>query len=382
LSHIKCQTCPKIRLEHDAASLHIPLSFPFVKLAAIMRSRRGVFGGTAGLWLLQKKNRVQKGETLVSPIAQEGKMNHRLTSLQSTEGSADESFTLKKDAAWIGWDDEQCCPVCDDHLTALTQPPSSSSFEKNDSNASVGSPPENGNKPNTPKEMLIRTTTTANKGRRGIFVVRKRHFVPVTETRSSPSSDDSSMSSSVQENKRICLLSSCSSQSLGMTNSGMIGKADADSCPDVDSNDLTDKGLSKHGTNNIDDPKLSRDSVPSSVVDFEKYQGEIELAGVRQPGFRTSVSVACAFFALLDSDQTLLTLEGASCSQEPCSGKQQRNITTRRGKLKPKVVKAEYRKYCTVCLESKVKPLPIERFLEQRTTFFRQGDVFDGMFDE
>jgi hypothetical protein len=350
-------------------------SFPFVRIVNMMKARRGVFGGTAGIWLLRKKLREQKGD---APATVALPADSRSSS-KSTKDSADERVPSpsKNGSTWIGWDDVRERPIYDGHSTTSTK--------NDDSDASVGLPPSmsNGGKSHTPKELLIKTKNIATKGRRGVFVVRKHHFVPVTETRNSPTSDESSMSSYVHQHKRICIQSSSSSKSSARGKSIETDRKNTGSYVDTVFNDITNNnGPSKPNKKSKDGSKLSQESDSYSIFDFDKHQQEVELTEVRQPGYQTTLSVARAFFAQLDSDHTLLTLEGVSCCQESCSATKQSEIKTTRGKLPPKVAQAQYRKYCAVCSESKVKPLPIERFLEQRSTFFRSGDVFDGMFDE
>lgn len=335
----------------------------------MMKARRGVFGGTAGLWLLRKKHR--KGEAAART--------------QSTECSValdDEPCRSKKES-WIGWDDERCRPVYnDDHSTASTQPSSNNSVNgNNNSDTSItASPPEYAlqKSPDTPKESLIKMAANNNKGRRRVFAVRKRHYVPVTETHSPSPSSDASSSSEHHPSKRIRLESSSSGIKSSSSSKSEFTERNGAT---VFVNIFDASIQSKDGDKDI--PKLSQESESSSVFDFEKQnEKETEPTEVRQPGHQTSLDVARAFFEQLDSDQTLLTLEDVSCSQETRSGVKQSIVKTTRGKLPPKVAQTEYRKYCTVCRGSKVKPLPMERFLEQRGTYFRRGDVFDGMFDE
>lgn len=330
-------------------------------------TNRGVFGGTAGLWLLQKKQRLQNEAALAANNAQQGDMKHRLSSSQSTLTSSAELFSFQKVLPWIGCDDEQSRPHNYDHSMASAKPPSSSDSEKINFDASVDPSPSTRKKSPAIKIMLTKTAKSANKRRRGIFGVRKR------VTNSSPSTSYLTLFPSAQS-KRICILTSNSSQA--------VDKIDADSFAGAVMGDITNKVFSTKMKKDNDGIELScQESVCSSVIDFKTYQDETEPSLVRQPGFRTSVGIARAFFALLDADQTLLTLEHVNCSREPFSG-MKRNISTRRGKLQPELAQSEYRKYSAVCLKSKIKPLPIKRFLEQRATFFRQGDVFDGMFDE
>jgi hypothetical protein len=90
-----------------------------------------------------------------------------------------------------------------------------------------------------------------------------------------------------------------------------------------------------------------------------------------------SLAAARSFFAELDD--VSLTMEDAS--RNP-SAKKNYKLRTRRCKLPASAFQSEYAKYCAACVESGVKPLSIQHFAEQRARYFRQSEVFDGMFDE
>jgi hypothetical protein len=90
-----------------------------------------------------------------------------------------------------------------------------------------------------------------------------------------------------------------------------------------------------------------------------------------------SLAAARSFFAELDD--VSLTMEDAS--RNP-SEKKKYKLRTRRCKLPEPALQSEYCKYCAACVESGVKPLSIQHFAEQRARYFRQSEVFEGMFDE
>ena len=98
----------------------------------------------------------------------------------------------------------------------------------------------------------------------------------------------------------------------------------------------------------------------------------------RQPGHRTSLDVARAFFAHIDADPTLLTLERDGPTPPP----RRRPVHTTRGRLPTEVAQAAYQNYCAACRDATVSPLPLSAFLQQRSEFFRTGEVFNGMFDD
>lgn len=147
----------------------------------------------------------------------------------------------------------------------------------------------------------------------------------------------------------------------------------------VDDND--DTFLGKEIPNTVlpvaDAANLTQQSESTSVFDFDKD------IGTKQLGSKTSLDVARQFFAQLDSDQTLLQIEDVRrCPEPPSTRKKSKVVHTTRGKLPSHVAKREYHKYCQACRSSKIKPFSIERFLQQRSEYFRVGDVYDGMFDE
>lgn len=355
-----------------------------------MKARRGVFGGTAGLWLLQKK------------YQQWGAAYHdrRVSCTGTSVRDNDESFSASTNsgASRVGWDDEQCRPVYDDLPTSSTHASPSNNSEEHDDDAALASPPSVMKKSSdaSRKQMVTMTEKSSYcNGRRGVFGTRKRHyFVPIPESCGSiTSSDNDSFTNSSRlddrQYKRIRLELSSSLSSSNQTsesgNSKGFKRDAAESFVVAVRNDTSNsEDDNKIGWNfNAVSSKLSQKSLSSSssVFDFDKSQKQLKPTEIRQPGCQTSVDVARDFFAELDADQTLLTLEDESSRYEPSSGRKQSIVKTSRNKLPPKVAHSEYSKYCVVCRESDVKPLPKICFLEQRSTYFRTGDVFDGMFD-
>jgi len=346
-----------------------------------MVKSRGKFGGTAGLWLLRKKHRAAPEMTEVSTATttKTGTNSEEALVLGPKDDATATAATSKSQrisSNSIGWDEERCRPIynggggsSDDPSTAsssITTQPSSSIHSDDDDNESVllGSSVK---KPARNHEYQDKLSPPRRK--KGVFGGRKRTFVPVTERRDSLSSfddaeeevddadeslkPDSNSSNNPQKNKRICVSSS----------------------PDL-----------KDDNDSDDEPKLSSQG-SADVFDFEqneKAEHEAKIAVVvstkqrqPQPGHRTSLDVARAFFAKIDADQSLLTL-----SASPTPDRRRRKVRTTRGRLSAKVANAEYQNYCQACRDSNVKPLPMRDFLTQRSEFFRAGEVFDGMFDE
>lgn len=444
-------------------------------------SRKRVFGGTAGLWLLRK----QRDRTTGMPPAKENN-SHPVLQSQSNRHTSETSgqynkkrmktdsvvadnykqpngrcergiereseFTAQSSgnkaissSCLFEWDDVRCRPVYVDENDDNTPYPigTPATESTNESVAGLSSHTSNKTEKNfrsRPSTLTRRaraknpiagkSTTRKRKQRRRVFGVRKRHFVSNksggatsnddTTDCSTDSSTTSSIHSTSDENislqqnnglpvESVGLLSTTSSTSFVSHHSYSSTTSDANSSDHslkgVTENDLPEEATNVTATAIFNDcsdssqsqqPKdtthfHSQESQSSSMFDFDKHQamtGSLQKSSLQQTlqlGYQTPLDVARAFLEQLDSDQTLLNLEDVSCSQETCSGKKldtRTVVATTRGKLSQSMAQTEYRKYCQACREANVKPFSMRVFLEQRSSCFRTGDVFDGMFDE
>ena len=330
-------------------------------------SKGRVFGGNAGLWLFHKKFR-SKGS-----VSNEKRQQPLVLSVAVNDKDADH-------LEYSGLNEVQGSIQCSPNPIHF-----SISSSANDSN---------NDKLIATKSESLRTNVdiasinfTLKNHKRGVFGVRKRHF-EATGSDSDTSVAMLSASSEGYNKKHRTRKIASSVKSTSQSDLSFISSQNHTSsfvgveCPDSSSAGSTGTSNTSRGTSipNIviaDVANLTQQSESTSVFDFDKNPE------TQQLGCKTNLDVARQFFAQLDSDQTLLQIEDVRCGPEPPSTRKKRKvIRTTRGKLPSNVAKSEYHKYCQACQSSKVKPFSMERFLQQRSDYFRVGDVYDGMFDE
>ena len=335
------------------------------------KAPRGVFGGTAGLWLVRKKHCA-------------------VTLLDRGESSSDANISLQsphptEKSLIAGWDEVRCRPIykknceVDDHSTASTQQENEHDDRGNDTPlfASIKKPrhrvstetPEN--YPRAPPSSTI-VKARGHRPRAVYGGRRTRTILPVvgvvTESRDTMSGTDDDDDDSVDirnedhpsKRKRICIITTRS-------NTDSIPFAQAPETESKISNRRAGDD-SKFDFDQTDGPNATIGRIPDYVTRRR-----------RQPGYRTSLDVARAFFAHIDADPTLLTLERDGPTPPP---RRRRPVHTTRGRLPPEVAQAAYQNYCAACRDATVSPLPLSAFLQQRSEFFRTGEVFNGMFDD
>ena len=321
-------------------------------------TRGRVFGGgNAGLWLFQKKVRSEGNGSY-------GKRQNPLVSTIVNDRNTDH-------IEWSHVDEVRDSVKCSPDPSSLSE----QILEKADiiaTSADVSS-----------------INFMGRSRKRGVFGVRKRHFesngsdsdtsVAVLSTSSNSSSQrhrrsQTPTNASSGDSISQCHLSSASSPN--QTTSSVETVSANDVSVGIGSNDTFHR-TKIPSTVMADVTNLTQQSESTSVFDFDKDPA------TRQLGSKTSLDVAQHFFAKLDSDQTLLRIEDVRQGPEPPSTRKKSKVVhTTRGRLPFNVAKREYREYCHACQSSKIKPFSMERFLQQRSEYFRAGDVFDGMFDE
>ena len=191
----------------------------------------------------------------------------------------------------------------------------------------------------------------------------------MTERRDSLSTDDEDFGiGESHPGKRMCVVSSILSSS-----------------KQVETKDTTNAANEneRSALTSVDDTTASQ-QCDDSIFDVDSETNDLSSRDRLQhpPGqdyHHTSLDVARAFFAKIDADPTLLTLEQQQDSPNPTS---KPVCSTTRGRLPRKVALAEYQIYSATCREASVPPIPMPEFLQQRSQFFRPGEVFDGMFDD
>lgn len=323
-------------------------------------ARRRVFGGNAGLWLFQKKFRAKDNDT------NEQQQNASVSAVRAKDGDAGHIAFVERDST-------KCSPES-------TQ----------SSRSSIYRGVINSEQIIKKSEMIPRTLDISNthgfgkSHKRGVFGVRKRHF------ESNGSDSDTSVvitASSGQGNTKryrplttTCSVQSSTASQFYSSSSSSLNKtalSDAEESDEALFTETTMQGNIIPSSVITDVENLTQQSESTSIFDFDKD------VVTQQLGSKTSLDVARQFFAQLDSDQTLLQIEDVRRGAEPPSTrKKSKVVRTTRGKLPYNVAEREYRKYCQACQSSKVKPFSLERFLKQRSEYFRVGDIFDGMFDE
>lgn len=343
-----------------------------------MKNRKGVFGGTAGLWLARKKRRTE-------PFShnENSKSTNRMANIPNKE--AIERTKLVK--------------------PSFMSPSLASTDSEDDS--SIGSPKM------TPVERHFHESLCKVKPRRkGIFASRKRIFVSSfieTPLDDSPSSKTASVSSDDgRSNPNSLSEPSPTSQkdtddaSSGLTNpfsssDTLASKASTVSSV-IDSVVVSQTSLSSKAsassasTNNNnstvsnDDNLLSQESLESSVFDFDKHDAKFQNANQSSLNAssttHSALDAARAFFAQIDADQSLLKVDDSSLLTEDKQHTHSYKATTTRRKLSKQTAKAEYRKYCQMCRGAAVQPLPKRKYLEQRHIYFRPNEIYEGMFDD
>jgi hypothetical protein len=330
-------------------------------------ARRRVFGGNAGLWLFQKKFLSKDKES---------NENRQIFSASSTVKVGNDDHL-----------DHSCIAELRDSIKCSPESTENSSYPSTDNDELVLEKSDI-----VATSVDVSTTGISHIGKthkRGVFRARKRHF----ENNSSDSDSSVAMfsASSQGDNKRHChggTLTTGSSVPPSTSNFNLASISSPNHTLSsvelkdahavfVDDNDDTVRDREMPNTIIADAANLTQQSESTSVFDFDKDPV------TKQLGSKTSLDVARQFFAQLDSDQTLLQIEDVRHGPEPPSTKKKSKVVhTTRGKLPPNVAKREYRKYCQACQSSKIKPFSMDRFLQQRSEYFRVGDVYDGMFDE
>jgi hypothetical protein len=339
--------------------------------------RGGVFGGNAGLWLFQKKFRSKDNDSNQLPVPVSVQVEQKKSPC-IPEGDGE-------------LDDDRCQRVSS---RRLHQSPVNCSGESTQfSIASCKSDDSHGKKIEAEQTHCYSPTInkTARNNKRGVFGVRKRQYenccsdsestLATASTYSERDSDETNIrrikptstfsSDRILKERQLHSVSSEGHSSPSMS-SGDVGSS---YCDDVTCRPFQ-HGHVENTVVNVA-TKLSQQSETLSVFDFDK--DPIQSSEGKKP----EIDIARQFFAQLDSDQTLLQIEDVRDGPEPPSiSKKSRIVKTTRGKLPLHVATEEYSKYCQACRTSKVKPFSIERFLQQRSEYFRVGDVYDGMFDE
>jgi len=413
-----------------------------------MVKARGVFGGTAGLWLVRKKHRAKAMEgaadrsssssaeelslspPLSQPEQQQEEEEEQVSSL-SLLNEEEEHAKKQSSSSWIAGDKERGRPMtannssadADDQLsTASSTHPFSSSLshssedEEDCDSVAVGKFEKRKMDPSFTTEkkeedpiailsqakrvsvsFAATNNTTKNARRRGVFGGRnrKRGFVvPVTQSRESLSSieccpdQEVDLQQQQQQSKKRAVCAS-SSTSHGEQDENAVGDDESAACsnggtsaPEQTQEAKVSSGLASSASSHH---RQGSDNNDSSIFDFETSEATAAVASTvvrqqQQPGHHTSLDVARAFFEKIDADPSLLTLEQCDGRSSPTPRKPR--VGTTRGKLPRAVAEREYQNYCTACRDSRVRPLPMRNFLEQRSEFFRAGEVFEGMFDD
>jgi hypothetical protein len=143
------------------------------------------------------------------------------------------------------------------------------------------------------------------------------------------------------------------------------------------SDDDEDSSIASKQLQNEDNAFSSQASLNSNLTFQDDKNEPSRNYSSNRAELHPSLAAARSFFAELDN--VPLTMEDAG--RNP-SAKKSYKLRTRRCKLPEQALRSEYAKYCAACGESGVKPLSIQHFAEQRARYFRQWEVFEGMFDE
>lgn len=409
-----------------------------------MKKGRGVFGGTAGLWLIRKKHHATTKVAITGQSVSERKdtettikRNCVLPSKNKNTASETVSITnnnlesWNETESWIDWDEVRSRPIYstssslsrvtsatstqqkerlvlledddDDDIDDQNQTPLYASIKKSTHRVSTDTPEEQTSplcSPNTVAAKIQGRQRFRSKG--AVYGGRKRSaFVPVTESRDSLSADDedlemeenhpskrisativginSNNNNNQAENKQTCISANENENAVDKPTESQ----DGGSCKVEETAQSAPTSLNTSTNQQCEDTIFNFDTTKATwtTVDETVNNDAARISGRPHPRSqpRTSLDVARDFFAKIDADPTLLTLELQHDSPNPNTS---RPVYTSRGQLPRKVALAEYQIYCAACREATVTPIPMPAFLQQRSQFFRPDEVFDGMFDD
>lgn len=295
----------------------------------------------------------------------------------------------------VGWDDVRCRPIygCESESTSSTSLSSSDSDDDDGDSGSfvVGVDDDNSSQldllsssssptrkdrspPSYPirKKILFDRSTTLGNGRipsRSFGGSRKRS-ASVLDGLTDDNINMNCLALPPKKNRLDPNESETSSEASSIPNAAFVDNKTSDCFASSSSCALSDCDA-ENGCLNKD-----------SVFEFQNEDADQPLLDVRQPSSKTSLSVARTFFEQLDKGEQLVTMDESSCT--PIVHSRPAGRTRRRLPVSDLLVKKDYKHYCNACKQAGVKPLQIEDFVRQRSTFFRSptSKLYDGFLDD